>query len=195
MLLLSISIGASLLSVRQFGEMTLFCKFRVWTGRMVFGVLAAALLMQASPAQGQTSGFRGVLGSDDLGTACLQIEPDKACPNGASCACPNGTSCQCYYGNGRVSGSVGVGYGKIFINSDKTNVLPNCEPFNGSLFIIANRDLEELQLNGTFCDSRTTDTYQGTYEIVKSAKGRTGSGIVKGSAYNFITLHFTEKKQ
>ncbi len=59
-------------------------------------------------------------------------------------------------------------------------VFPNqCQEFNASMFVIAPKDLEELDFSGTSCDDLRT--FSGNYVIAVSQAGHSGSGTFSGT--------------
>lgn len=92
--------------------------------------------------------------------------------------CPH-PFCMCLSSTGLASGAlIGSGFATLdMIVSDK--VAGECQPFNASMFIIAPKDLEELDFSGTSCDNLRT--FSGNYVIAVSQAGNSGLGTVSGT--------------
>ena len=73
----------------------------------------------------------------------------------------------------------------------------DCYAFNASMFAVGDRDVEQVDFSGSYCDVNhdRADKYEGTYQIVRSSDGRTGSGKVSGVAdERSFVLHFIKQK-
>jgi hypothetical protein len=91
--------------------------------------------------------------------------------------CPT-LDCSCVTSEGFASGDfTGAGFA-AFDMTLAVQAVNGCHEFNASMFIIASKDLEELDFSGTFCEQQRT--YSGNYVLAKSKEGFTGSGAVSG---------------
>lgn len=91
--------------------------------------------------------------------------------------CPS-SECWCFSSRGSASSDLtGPGFATfdMMIADGPAN---GCQQFNASLFIIAHKDLEELDFSGTACDLAAT--FSGNYVIAVSQAGYSGSGSVSG---------------
>jgi hypothetical protein len=140
----------------------------------------------AGPAFSGADSFNGRSLGDGSFFYCKSSTFDQTCPSG---------SCACLYSVGKVSGSVGAGYGRIELNEDYSLTL-KCLPFNASLFAIGNKDVEQIDFSGSLCTPKQGQNFaiKGEYHIVRSASGLSGSGKVSGAddGNGGLALHFTE---
>ncbi|MGB8412202.1 MAG: hypothetical protein WCE23_05190 [Candidatus Binatus sp.] len=91
--------------------------------------------------------------------------------------CP-GLNCSCLSSRGSASSDLtGPGYA-AFDMMVALEVVDGCQEFNASIFIIAPRDLEELDFSGTACDELSI--FSGYYVLAISQAGYSGSGTVSG---------------
>jgi hypothetical protein len=131
------------------------------------------------------------------------------CPtSGFSSSCPNPqgsyTGCTCISSSGSISGKpFGNGYGEVYLDIDGFPLQSGCSDYNGSMFIIASGDLQELDFSGSFCATIVSPVleaaageFSGTYAIATSAAGYSSTGRISGvdtltsGGGNQITLHF-----
>jgi len=64
-------------------------------------------------------------------------------------------------------------------------IVNGCQQFNAALFVIAPKDLQELDFSGMACD--TERTFSGSYVLAISQAGHTGSGTFSGR--NDVATH------
>jgi len=143
---------------------------------------------RASVANCGTTTFTGLAPGDSAFGPCTSSSYDQSCPN------PN-PLCLCYGAIGNVSGAAGSGYAEVDINED-FNPTAGCFQFNASMFTVGYKDVEQVDFSGSDCERHNDRrrVYEGTYRIVRSAEGRTGSGRVSGSSGAEPVFHFTEER-
>lgn len=142
----------------------------------------------ASVARCGETTFISYGGGTVLGT-CTTSSYDQTCPD------PN-PLCYCASSTGNVSGATGYGYAQVDMDHN-FNATAGCFPFNASLFVVGDKNVEQVDFSGSYCEKNhdRRENFEGTYEIVRSAEGRTASGKVSGvSTANKFVLHFIEEK-
>jgi hypothetical protein len=163
---------------------------RQWGSGLAFTILIVWLLWPGVAICGTTSFSGFVEGITGIGP-CATSAHDASCPT------PNAL-CSCLGGNGKVSGSVGNGYGSVSLDENFNLSSSGCAQLNGSMFAVGNRDVEQVDFSGSFCPAGGDHhaIFAGTYEVVRSAEGRTESGKVTGtrSLNSPTVLHFIEEK-
>jgi hypothetical protein len=91
--------------------------------------------------------------------------------------CPS-LDCTCLSSRGSASSDLtGAGFA-AFDMMIADEVVNGCQEFNASIFIIAPKDLEELDFSGTACDELRI--FSGNYVLAISQAGYSGSGTVSG---------------
>jgi hypothetical protein len=89
---------------------------------------------------------------------------------------------------GSASGAV-TGSGFATIDIIVTKPVPNdCQDFNASIFVIAPKDLEELDFSGTSCDNMRT--FSGNY-VIAISQGHSGSGTFSGTMSKRLNFALT----
>jgi len=102
--------------------------------------------------------------------------------------------CSCIDSVGRVSGGpFGSGYAEVDLTiNERFPLEPGCIDYNGTLFIIASDDLQQINFTGSYCGTgENRGQFSGTYSIAVSASGYTGSGSISGKLSQAMTLKFT----
>ena len=105
--------------------------------------------------------------------------------------CP-GLDCGCLSSRGSASGDlIGTGYAEFDMAIDLQTV-NGCQQFNAALFIVAPKDLQELDFSGMACDNGRT--FSGSYVLAISKAGHSGSGTFSGrkdaATHRSFILHF-----
>jgi hypothetical protein len=102
--------------------------------------------------------------------------------------CP-GSDCDCVSSRGSASGDlIGTGYAEFEMAID-LQIVNGCQQFNAALFVVAPKDLQELDFSGMACD--TERTFSGSFVLAISQAGHSGSGTFSGrkdaaTHHNFV---------
>lgn len=138
----------------------------------------------------------------------LPLESAGACTTSENETCPTAT-CTCLVARGSASGQLtGLGYGEVnmTLGDQPTS---GCQPFNASLFVIAPKELQELDFSGAVCLRHPAAAQRwnakappqifhvsASFVIAISQGAHQGSGTVSGRyvpglAKPVLTLHFS----
>lgn len=134
---------------------------------LVFAVMFPLLSRSAFAGSDELLTYRG--GDGSISTYLCETSNYEKCPS---------LDCGCLSSRGSASGDLtGPGFA-AFDMMIATEVVNGCQEFNASIFIIAPKDMEELDFSGTACDKQRI--FSGNYVLAISQAGHTGSGTVSG---------------
>ena len=154
--------------------------------KRILAFCSAALLslLMPSSCRAESTNFTGLVFHHDGSCGTSRLNQ----------SCPSSGSCFCVVTAGSISGLTGPGYAEVDLSEDQSSSV--CLEFNASMFAVADKDVQELDFNGTWCGENQS-TIKGTYEIVRSANGLVSVGPVVGNynpSSNRITLQFLNEK-
>jgi hypothetical protein len=133
-------------------------------------VTALAILPLSRPAFAASHDLLTYHGGDrGLGAFSCGASAYETCPSDP-CTCMTSTG----YSSGELTGSGFATLAMTVTGNDSSG----CQQFNAAMFVIAPKDLEELDFSGMSCDNLRT--FSGNYTIAVSQAGNTGSGTVSG---------------
>lgn len=134
----------------------------------LIGLVSALTFLPSRPAFAASDNLLTYEGGGK-GAACGESNYDT---------CPQ-PPCVCLTSTGSASGALtGKGFAILDIIVTEPPA-PECQQFNASIFVIAPRDLEELDFSGTSCDGMRT--FSGNYVIAISQAAHSGSGTFSGT--------------